>query len=486
MKRSRNSSIPVIVLGLIFFVFNNNSFSQEKSKEFTQAQLYDDIASLFETLETIHPDLYFYTPKDSIDVLIEQAKAKITGPMSALDFWKLMGPVVAKLGDGHTGLYFPRKSYYMYLDSSNVIFPLEVVVRDNKVFVSKNYSADSLLNPNTEILEINGMEMNFLLNEIRKYQWGERQSFIDLKTGLNFNTYLWMLYGESTNFDLRFVSSTNNQTYVKNVPGIIFDSYRRAKQKDNTEDRDFWFYQVVDQKIGVIEFNSMRRGGDFKNFLDSTFRAIQSDSISDLIIDIRKNGGGNSSLVVSLFSYFNTKPYTQATQMDVKISKQARKQFRKMIFKWYTYPLYPVTLFFNETRPILWGKKGKVVSFHEQPETHKIREPFFNGDVYLLTSPNTFSSANILAAVFKCYDMGTIIGEETGGVTIAFGDLIYFSLPNTGLPGICSYKKFYHPCGNPDNRGVIPDIEVIPNPEDLKDNRDTVLEFTIETILEKR
>lgn len=157
-----------------------------------------------------------------------------------------------------------------------------------------------------------------------------------------------------------------------------------------------------------------------------------------------------------------------------------------MIFKWYTYPLYPVTLFFNETRPILWGKKGKVVSFHEQPETHKIREPFFNGDVYLLTSPNTFSSANILAAVFKCYDMGTIIGEETGGVTIAFGDLIYFSLPNTGLPGICSYKKFYHPCGNPDNRGVIPDTEVIPDPEDLKDNRDTVLEFTIETILEKR
>jgi len=146
------------------------------------------------------------------------------------------------------------------------------------------------------------------------------------------------------------------------------------------------------------------------------------------------------------------------------------------------YPLYPVALFNSFSRPFLFGKKGKTISHFSEPDIPEINDLFFEGNVFLLTGPNAFSSANILAAVFKCYNMKTMIGEETGGLTIAFGDIINFELPNTKLKAGCSYKKFYHPCSKPDNHGVITDIVVKQNLEDSKQGKDTVMEFTVDYI----
>jgi len=46
----------------------------------------------------------------------------------------------------------------------------------------------------------------------------------------------------------------------------------------------------------------------------------------------------------------------------------------------------------------------------------------------------------------------------------------------------CSHKHFLRPSGEDTGRGVIPDFEVKPEPEDLVTGRDRVMEFTIELI----
>jgi C-terminal processing protease CtpA/Prc len=149
------------------------------------------------------------------------------------------------------------------------------------------------------------------------------------------------------------------------------------------------------------------------------------------------------------------------------------------------YPLYPLAYFYPPVKPLFFGKIGRIEELEFQLQKPKNNSLFFEGDVYLLIGPNTFSSANILADMIKCYQIGTVIGEETGGLTIAFGDIIPFQLSNTKLNGGCSFKKFYHPCGKSDGHGVIPDIEVKQNAADLKKGIDTVMEFTIEYIKNK-
>jgi len=457
---------------------------EEESNEtkYPPEQLIEDLDYLFTTLESIHPDLYFYTPKDTIDLYRNAVIAKLDKPKTLLEFWKLITPVVVKLKDGHTGLYFPYIVRNNYLDNEAALFPFDITADSNRLFIKKNYTSDSLIGINSEILSINNIPVRRILQKMRIYHNGERLSFIDLKVSAYFKYYLRALYNIEEPYQIDFISVEDGKSFIKSYKGITLTGFKTLSGTENSSVQPYSFYKIDDRKVGVIDFRSMKNLNNFKTFLDSTFRIILNDSIEDLIIDIRKNGGGNSMLADYLLSHFNEKPYTQATQMDIKVSKQSRKQFRKMIFKWYTYPLYPIAYFNSHTRPILFGKKGKIATYKSEPEQHIIDDLFYNGRVYLLTGPMTFSSANILTTIIKCYNMGTIIGEETGGLTIAFGDIIYYELPNTKLRGGCSFKKFYHPCGKEDNHGVIPDIEIKQNPADVRKGIDSVLEFTLDYI----
>lgn len=129
-------------------------------------------------------------------------------------------------------------------------------------------------------------------------------------------------------------------------------------------------------------------------------------------------------------------------------------------------------------------KPNSIYVWESEVKSQKPNPLRFNGDTYLLTSGTTFSSASMLTSTFKCFDLGTIVGEEPGGLTVSYGDIIYFSLPNTGIKCGVSHKRFVQACGKENGRGVIPDYEVKQTPEDRAKGIDTVMEFTKQLIRE--
>ncbi|MFQ6614655.1 MAG: hypothetical protein ACE5D1_07415 [Fidelibacterota bacterium] len=92
----------------------------------------------------------------------------------------------------------------------------------------------------------------------------------------------------------------------------------------------------------------------------------------------------------------------------------------------------------------------------------------------------------MLANTIKCYRLGTLVGEETGGLTIAYGDVIPFTLENTQLVDGVSYKYFVHPCGKRDLHGVVPDIPFQEPLNTDQESPDPLLEYTLNLIAEKR
>jgi C-terminal processing protease CtpA/Prc len=195
----------------------------------------------------------------------------------------------------------------------------------------------------------------------------------------------------------------------------------------------------------------------FDEFLDSTFTVIKKESLTSLIIDVRRNGGGNSQMGDMLINYITEKPYRQIDRMEVKNSADA---------------------------PLSSQNKIGTISVVENKSLKKPKNPKnkFTGKTYLLTSHVTFSSANMLADAFKCYQMGIIVGEETGGVLTAFGDIISLKLPNTQLQAGCAFKKFTHPCADATVHGVKPDVEIVPTLEDIQNRRDPAIEYVIKTV----
>jgi C-terminal processing protease CtpA/Prc len=106
----------------------------------------------------------------------------------------------------------------------------------------------------------------------------------------------------------------------------------------------------------------------------------------------------------------------------------------------------------------------------------------FSGKSFLLIGNGTFSAAVMFASSFKCFGDGTIIGEETGGITVGSGDAHFFYLPNSKMKIMVSWKKFYEVCGIDNRRGVLPDYLVSNTVEDEIQKKDKVLEFTIDFI----
>ena len=104
--------------------------------------------------------------------------------------------------------------------------------------------------------------------------------------------------------------------------------------------------------------------------------------------------------------------------------------------------------------------------FYEVPESAYIQplpndKGHFDGETILLTSNHTFSSASSFANAFKEADCGMIVGEETGGMTVSFGDMMYWTMPVSGIVTTISYKRFWDMNSDEhDIHGVIPHIPI--------------------------
>ena len=450
-----------ILLLIVIFAFYTHGQDSSSTILFSPTQLKDDLNYLFDNLEQIHPDLYHYTAKSDIDVLRREINDSLLEPMTRLDYALKIIPLVTALNDGHTGILLPREERSVALNKGLKIFPILVKIIDGSVYTKTNLSSDSSIVIGSEIEAINGTSVELILNRMRAYYSAELGHFRDIRVAGGFHRLLWYLYGPHDNFVLEVKNNGRSDTLnLRGITASEFDAAISNRSHRKTVE-PFHFYKTHDNSAGVIEFNIMYKKSQFRKFLDSTFAVMKSDSIQNLIVDIRKNGGGNSDLIHDLFDYITDKPYKIFDTTKVKVSKGA-KDYVKRNIKWYFYPLaYPVALFVPQARPYFYMKNGLLSTVTvEKIRKPKVKKAKFKGETFLLTSHYTFSSANALANSFKSYNLGTIIGEETGGVLTAYGDIIRFQLPNTKIDGYCSHKVFIHANSKNLMQGVLPDIPI--------------------------
>ncbi len=468
------------LISLIILVLITSCISQDEvqKKIFSVDELREDFNFLMNNFESIHPNIYSYTSKKDIDLMRKDVLEGLNKPMSRQEFALKITPIISALKDGHTNLILPNKQRTEYLNAGGGIFPFIVRIFDNKVYIRSNLSSDNTIKVNSEIISINGIDIKIILKEMRKYFSAELDHFADIRVELSFGRLLWYLYNFENNYLLEL--KYNEIVFNSNISGINLEKFNEmnAKQNNMNNSKPFSYYQIEGTSIGVIDFKMMTYKNKFKNFLDSTFTAIKKNNIQHLIIDIRQNGGGNSQLAEMLFDYITENQYKMMEQVEIKVSRQTKKYAKKDI-KWYLHPFVnPIVLFVPQARPYFYSRNGTSNTIKKtKNEIPKKVKTKFSGNTYLLTSHYTFSSATMLANVFKCYQMGTILGEETGGAPSAYGDITGFQLPNTKLDAYTSHKKFIDVCDDGQVNGVIPDIEIKQTLEDIKLGRDTAVEY---------
>src|SRR3569833_342417 len=109
-----------IVLASVLFVSCGTSKQAfNPDLKYSRTTLQGDFRLFRNILEEMHPSLYWYTPKDSMDHYFDKGYASIKDSMTEPQFRTLLSYVIAKVDCGHTSIR-NSKAYSQYLDTAKL------------------------------------------------------------------------------------------------------------------------------------------------------------------------------------------------------------------------------------------------------------------------------------------------------------------------------------------------------------------------------
>lgn len=422
------------------------------AQNISRSQASADIDTLIYTLSEVHPNLYNNISESSLNSQIADFKANLQDSTSVIDLYKALAPIIAKIGDAHTTMVLPYREVMIEAGKYIPVFPT-IDSNTGKMFVKA--SVGNCVPYDSEILSINGISAKEMVEKMLTFAGGEREFFRLTMIDNNIMGLFHMLFAASE-YDIKYVAPNSKEAKCVKLQaveadklndGLVLSPKILKLMEEHGGDQPYTFRIIDGRKVAVMNFDACVDVKGMQVFADSMFTVLREQSIKDLIIDVRYNGGGNSNVGDVLLKYIAPKPFVQYGKTLVKVT--------------------PTTI-------ALTGNRYEKPDTHIIPENQSSRhEPLpmaqrFAGNVYLLTSHTTFSSASSFAWAFKEAGCGTVIGEETGGMSVHYGDVIGFRLPNSGLAVNVSHKRFWLPGANEnDIHGVIPDI-ICPQDEALE------------------
>ncbi|NQX81976.1 MAG: hypothetical protein HRT66_08285 [Flavobacteriaceae bacterium] len=463
--------IPYAVF-IFIFLFSCTSLDKGiKGKEYnselgmiSSEKANEDIKYLFERLEKSHYNPYLHVSKEQLAVKIDS----VTGSWKQRDSIQkseyLIGTMtlISQTEDAHAGIRWYSKDVLPQRDSIGYL-PIQAYFNGKNELHSRNASFKNQINE--EIISINGLDAKSLYREALNCLPGVFEYNNEMASDFFFPAYLY-LRGVTAPYTIELKSKIKVQIKKSELFGFM-DLYRTLiPSKSNYE------YKLLEKEnIGLLNYNSCNNRKAFKVFLDSTFSQIKKEGIKDLIIDIRNNMGGNSSVSNFLMDYITEKQYRQSSKRVWKISDASIKDISSR-----GYEKRYGDDFIDKYRT---KKDSTILDFGTETtlRTPQKVENHFYGKTYVLTGAKTFSSANMLADAISTYDLSTLVGKPTGQRTTDFAEQKSDLLPNSKFPFTFTVVYAIGADGDASNTKTV-------NPDIFVDG--DALEYTVDLILKNR
>ena len=406
-----------------------------------------DIDALISKLIDIHPTFQNHYKINNLQSKVDSIKNNMNKPISSLDFFRIMQPIVSI--DGHTSLIYTGP---LCPNEDTPLFPFKVIIFNNSLYIKENLTENKVLVKGSAIEKINGISAESIIRNLTRYIPGEKETYKAKKLEKDFHIYLALVYGSFSDFN---ITVNNSELRLK---GARWDDFQELS-KPKFELR---FY---DNDIAYIYNRMFMPPKDFMHFMDSAFTVISEKQIDYLIID-NLRGEGLTDLADSLMSYFSDKPFAMFEKKMTKMSPLTKE-------------------YIEEKKTQGYIKEGYFIQEYQKHPS--LRESRFSGSTYILTGPLSYSTGTCFSAAAKCYQNAFIVGEESGQPLLSNGDRNQFELPETKMFCITALSTIYMPCNNNDQiNGVFPDYTITPTLDDLLNDKDYTLEYTLKLIRENK
>jgi hypothetical protein len=458
-------------------------------RQLSTDQLREDFAILRSSLEEGHGGIYRYSTKSQMDEVFETAERAIDAPMTELEFYRLLAPVVASLNDGHTGLTGSHELERQF-SQEPVIFPFKIAYHAGEAFLHRNYSDNADIEMGGKVLSINGRSMGDVLAAILPMLPSdgtvETSKYRRLERTNQFGDTYGRVFGITTHFDLTYRAPQGGAVRSVAVDGITaaelnrrFESrYADISRAEQNRPPVQLTYRNGVPILTVRTFGGRtisNAGIDYPAFLQNAFRDLAERQVEHLIIDVRNNGGGSDEYGKLLAAYLIPEPFDYYRFLEVNSDSFAFLEHTRMS---------------NGDVPrdrLRANERGKFdLLGHPNLGTQQPLQPNFSGEAYILINGASFSATGEFTSVVHHHGRATFVGEECGAGYYGntSGMMVGVTLPNSGISVRVPLVRYTMAVSGyePADRGLIPEHHVEPTIEDLLAGRDTVLEYTLELI----
>jgi len=483
-----NIIIKFLFSCIVILCYQCSIVCSQNESEIKPKQLVKDFDSFLSIIDA-HPDPYTHISQEDFTAKVEEVRSSLNRPHTVLEFYKKIATVIALMKDGHSSIGFP-KNWFEKKRKKNGVFPYKMyLTNENDLYVIKKFN-EGKIPVGAKIISINGISVDSFLRKVDPFISYEKTNFRNTVIDGNFEEYLYLAFGNSNNTKMEYFVMDTVSTEIQNMP------YKEWKkfQKDDRDEREKkisegrpYEYKKLQEGIGHIKIYSFSVSNIelFDGFLMKTFKSIKNDSIHFLIIDVRGNFGGAPKVESRLLHYISDRHFKTVAKSNMKVSYPYRNNLLNR---------YPIL---RGDRPIILIQKLHSINinaildnpinsyvneeafYNEKP----IKEKFeFKGDTFLLINRDSYSAASSFASTFQCYQMGTIIGEETGGTKIFRANAIYNELFNSGIYIAMSTTKLFATCFYQEMEGVKPLLEYKPSILEFTNDIDGCLLYTLRLI----
>ena len=457
-----------------------------------------DVALMRRALETIHPGLYRYQTKATIDAAFARLERATDRPIETLALHREIALMLATIHCDHTKAELPER-VADYRRTHPTHLPLRFRLIEGRMIVTANDGQPGAPSVGAELLQINGMAVPALLLKLAPtvaYD-GDTDQAIAVKladdsdlTGDDFNEYYPSFFGFPDRWTLAWKAVGAREANTVVLVPISFDRWTRldppgARYRSEFYNGITWRMAGKVARLRIDTFVNYRNPVQPTAFLAGFFRAMRAAGTDHLILDLRNNGGGSDDVSVALARYLFDKPFVWSKPVRYKAIRYG--DLPDHIESWgdRNALFNPPVAAFDRTPDGWFDRRPDPAADETDDDVSTIAHlpagaDRFAGKLTILTGPENGSGATRTIAQFKERRGAVLVGEDTSGSAEGpnAGHIFLLTLPHSGIkvrvPDAWNRTNIAHFVAR---RGVAADRIVVPTLADFQAGRDAALEI---------
>lgn len=371
---------------------------------------------------------YYFPYKNLIEEdwknVLSEFIPKFVNAENEIEYKLVVLELITRIHDTHANIWGQGLVLNQYWGENYA--PIELTFIEDKAIVTdyfdENLGQETGLRVGDEILKINNQLVSDIITSKLKYTPASNYPTQLREIAKN------LLRTNDTVLNIKYLN--NGKSLIKNIKAFStkdINIYKRYQVKDTC-------FKFINNNIAYINNGTLKR-----EYLPEIWEKIQNTK--GIIIDIRN--------YPSDFPIYDLSNYLMPKSI-------------------------PFVTFSNGS-----VENPGLFTFGNSLNVGKNNKNYYKGKVIIIVNEISQSSAEFHAMAYRVHPNATVIGSTTAG---ADGNISFFYLPG-GIRTAISGIGVYYPDKTETQRiGIVPDIEIKPTIEGIKNNKDELLEKAIELI----